>query len=90
MSYGGIAHAQRFEDAYHLGTFQNDDKQSADHGESGYCHHQCKDNPDIDVEQREPLEYVRIGFIDGLRGDNFTIAVGFTIDIFDNVLGCLF
>ena len=50
VSHHGVTHAQRLQYAYHLGTFQNDDEQSANHGEACHTDHEHQDNPHIDVE----------------------------------------
>ena len=75
VAYCLVACAQRLEQSNHLGTFQDDDKQSANHGESCHAHHQHEDNPHVDVEQFEPREYLRIGVVDILRGIGLPIFV---------------
>ena len=67
----GVAHrlvvcSQSFQNTNHLRALQNNDEQAANHGETSHANHQCQDNPNIDVEQREPREYLRVSLEDGL------------------------
>ena len=53
---GLVAGTQCLHHANHGGSFQNDDKQTADHGDAGYYQHQTENNPDIQIHQTQPLK----------------------------------
>ena len=66
VAHSLVACSQGLHDANHLCAFQNDDEQAANHGEACHTNHQCQNNPYVDIQQREPREYLRIGLEDGL------------------------
>ncbi len=83
-----VAHAQSFEDADGLGALEDDDEQSADHGDACHTDHEREDDPHVDIEQREPREDVGMGFVDGLRGKGLAIFVEPAVDVVDDPVGC--
>ena len=54
MSDGVVPGTYRLEDTDHLRTLEDDDEQTADHGEASHAHHEDEDDPDGDVEQFQP------------------------------------
>ena len=86
MAYGRVARSKGFECAYHLCTLKNDDKKTGYHGETRYTYHQHKNDPHVDVEQRQPRENLRISLIDSLRSKDVAIFVGIAVHLFHHVL----
>lgn len=71
----GIALSQRLQDANHVGAFENDDKQTGYHRETGYRHHQDEDDDDIDIQDVKPAEYHRVQLFDGADVQGVPVAV---------------
>ena len=80
---GLVARTEGFEHAYHGGALQYYNKEARHHGDSCHRQHQREDNPDIEVEQIEPLENLRINLLDGLGGIGSSIAVHGAVDAVD-------
>ena len=87
MAYCLVACAQGLQYSNHAGALKDDDEQSADHGEACHADHQHKNYPDVEVEQVEPREYLRIAFLDGERGIHIALAVLLAVDVVDEFVG---
>ena len=70
-----VVHTLRLEDADHLGAFEDDDEQAADHREG--CHHgnEYQDDPHVGVQQGKPGKDGGVQFFDGLHINLHTLAV---------------
>ena len=67
VANGLVSCAQRLQYANHVSTFEDDDEQTADHGEASHANHQRQDNPYVQVEQVEPRKDLRIVLLNGSR-----------------------
>ena len=72
---GGVACAEGFQHTNHLRALKNDNEQAADHRKARQCHHQREDNPNVDVEQVEPLEDGGVELVDGDGGKRVALTV---------------
>ena len=86
---GLVAGTQCLHYAYHGGAFQNDDEQTADHGDTGYYQHQTENNPDIQIHQAQPLEDVWIQVLDGRTAVGFSIVIYRAVHLIYNIIFCL-
>ena len=83
VAYGGVASAEGFQKADHVGALKNDDEQAADGGEACHADHQRQNNPYVQVEQVEPRENLRIEVADGSRRVGLAVVVGSAVHLFD-------
>ncbi len=74
-AHASVACAKCFKNTNHACAFENNDEQPRGHRKAGNAHHQRQNNPDIDVEQFEPGEYLRIGFVYCHRRECLSISV---------------
>ena len=61
----GIGGSHGLHHSNKVGTLQNDDKQTAYHGEACHTYHEDKNDPHIGVEQFQPRKHAGIKVADG-------------------------
>ena len=82
-----VIRSQSFQDTDHVGTFDNNNQQTGNHGKACYPDHQNQNHPHIQIEQSKPLEYLRIGLLYILHKIYTAIFIRPVIRAFGHLIG---